>query len=156
SLRAARHRFIEIEAVMGVEAIQMKIRKTSRVPVILAFACYLVIGASFTASAFAQQGELILPSSVPRNQRQGGSVLEVPAIPGKPAGRTGRLPALGPQQGQELVLPSRQLAKQPGYKQVTVTIIDHQGRYVTGLQKTDFKLFIDGQQRPIEFFRQDL
>jgi Ca-activated chloride channel family protein len=134
----------------------MKISKTSRVPAILAFACYLIIGASFAASAFAQQGELTLPPSVPRNQRQGGSVLEVPAIPGKQSGETASLPRLVPQQGQELVLPSRQLARQPGYKQVTVTIVDQQGRYITGLQKTDFKLFIDGQQRPIEFFRQDL
>jgi Ca-activated chloride channel family protein len=48
------------------------------------------------------------------------------------------------------------LARQPGYGQVTVTIVDQRGRYVTGLQKNDFKLYIDGQQRPIEFFRQDL
>jgi Ca-activated chloride channel homolog len=134
----------------------MKLRNIGRVGAILAFACCLVIGAGFAASAFAQQGELTLPSSVPRNQKQGGSVLEVPAIPGKQSGETASLPRLVPQQGQELVLPSRQLARQPGYKQLTVTIIDQQGRYITGLQKSDFKLYIDGQQRPIEFFRQDL
>jgi Ca-activated chloride channel family protein len=48
------------------------------------------------------------------------------------------------------------LRQQPGYEQVTVTVTEPSGTYVTGLQKGDFKLYMDGQQRPIEFFRQDL
>jgi len=123
---------------------------------IVAFASYVLISLGLLTSSFAQQSELILPSSVPRNQRQGGSVLEVPAIPGRQTGGMENIPRIAPQQGQELTLPSRQLARQPGYSQLTVTIVDQQGRYVTGLQKSDFNLYIDGQQRPIEFFRQDL
>src|SRR5215472_5240139 len=123
---------------------------------IVAFASYVSISLGLLTSSFAQQSELILPSSIPRNQRQGGSVLEVPTIPGRQAGGTENIPRIAPQQGQELTLPSRQLARQPGYSQLTVTIVDQQGRYVTGLQKSDFNLYIDGQQRPIEFFRQDL
>jgi Ca-activated chloride channel homolog len=134
----------------------MKSSKRLRAAAILAFASYVLISAGFAISAFAQQGELTLPSSVPRNQRQSGSVLEVPAIPGGQSGGAENIPRIAPQQGQELTLPTRQLAQQPGYSQLTVTIIDQQGRYVTGLQKNDFKLYIDGQPRPIEFFRQDL
>jgi len=131
----------------------MKLSKRSRVVAILALVACLW---GLARTAFAQQSELTLPSSVPRNQRQGGSVLEVPAMPARQSGGTENIPAFAPQHGQELTLPMRQLARQPGYSQLTVTIIDQQGRYVTGLQKDDFKLYIDGQQHSIEFFRQDL
>jgi Ca-activated chloride channel family protein len=124
--------------------------------VALTLVAYVSISAGFTGRTSAQQDELTLPSSVPRNQRQGGAVLEVPTIPGRQLGATENIPRVAPQQGQELTVPSRQLARQPGYNQLTVTIVDQQGRYVTGLQKNDLKLYIDGQQRPIEFFRQDL
>jgi Ca-activated chloride channel homolog len=134
----------------------MNLSKRWRAVAIVAFASYVSILLGLSTSSFAQQGELTLPSSVPRNQRQGGSVLEVPMIPGRQAGGTENIPRIAPQQGQELTLPSRQLARQPGYSQLTVTIVDQQGRYITGLQKNDFNLYIDGQQRPIEFFRQDL
>jgi Ca-activated chloride channel family protein len=67
-----------------------------------------------------------------------------------------KIPPTVPQGGQELTLPTRELRQQPGYEQVTVTVTDPRGTYVTGLQKGDFKLYMDGQQRPIEFFRQDL
>jgi Ca-activated chloride channel family protein len=134
----------------------MKSKRRSHAVAILSLLFGVLIPASFTGFASAQQGELTLPSSVPRSQRQGGSVLEVPAMPGRQFGGTESIPRMTPQQGQELTLPSRQLTRQPGYSQVTVTIVDQQGRYVTGLQKGDFKLYIDGQPRPIEFFRQDL
>ncbi len=110
----------------------------------------------FSGSAFSQQSELTLPPAIRPNQRQSGSVLEVPTVPRGQFGATESIPRMVPQQGQELTLPSRQLTRQPGFKELTVTITDQQGRYVTGLQKSDFKLYIDGQQRPIEFFRQDL
>jgi Ca-activated chloride channel homolog len=134
----------------------MKFRKKCYAVAIVAFASYVSIFAGFATSAFAQQRELTLPPSIPRNQGQGGSTLEVPTIPGRQFGGTEAIPRLAPQQGQELTLPSRQLARQPGYSQLTVTVVGQQGRYVTGLQKSDFQLYIDGQQRPIEFFRQDL
>jgi Ca-activated chloride channel homolog len=138
------------------EAIQMNSSKRWCLVAIVACASYVSMTAGFASSALAQQSELTLPPSVPRNQRQGGSVLEVPTIPSRQSEGTENIPPIAPQQGQELTLPSRQLARQPGYNQLTVTIIDQQGRYVTGLQKSDFRLYIDGQQRPIEFFRQDL
>jgi Ca-activated chloride channel family protein len=107
-------------------------------------------------TGLAQQGQFIPPPSLAPNHGQGGSVLEVPAMPGRQSGETESLPRVAPQQGQSLTVPEQQLSRQPGYAQATVTVTDQQGRYVTGLQKGDFRLYIDGQQRPIEFFRQDL
>jgi Ca-activated chloride channel homolog len=97
------------------------------------------------------------PSSLvlPGSQGSSTSTLELPAMPGKQGGAALNIPPTVNQQGQELVIPSRQLREQPGYEQVTVTVTDPNGTYVTGLQKQDFKLYLDGQQRPIEFFRQD-
>jgi Ca-activated chloride channel family protein len=134
----------------------MKTSKRCRIVAVAALVGCISISGGFAGSAFGQQSELTLPSAVPRNQRQGGGVLEVPAIPSRQSGTTENIPRMIPQQGQELTLPARQLTRQPGYNQLTVTIVDQQGRYVTGLQKNDFRLYIDGQQRPIEFFRQDL
>jgi Ca-activated chloride channel family protein len=134
----------------------MKFSKKCCVVAIVAFASYALIFAGFATSTFAQQRELTLPPSVPRNQGQSGGVLEVPTVPGRQFGGTETIPRFAPQQGQELTVPSRQLARQPGYSQLTVTVVDQHGRYVTGLQKSDFQLYVDGQQRPIQFFRQDL
>jgi Ca-activated chloride channel homolog len=39
---------------------------------------------------------------------------------------------------------------------VTVTVTDQSGRYITGLQKGEFRLYPDGSQQPIEFLRQGL
>jgi Ca-activated chloride channel homolog len=107
------------------------------------------------ALAQAQQGtapQLVTPQS----QGSTGSTLELPALQRRQSGETQTIPQMAPQKGQELVLPSRQLRSQAGYKQVTVTVTDQSGRYVTGLQKGDFQLYLDGQQRPVQFFRQDL
>jgi Ca-activated chloride channel homolog len=134
----------------------MKLSKICRAVAIVALVAGLAISVFFEEASFAQQSELTLPPSVPRSQRQGGSVLEVPTVPHGQFGGTASIPRMAPQEGQELTLPTRQLARQPGYNQLTVTIVDQRGRYVTGLQKSDFRLYIDGQQRPIEFFRQDL
>ena len=110
--------------------------------------------------AMAQQGQFQPPdTSTPRNQGQGGGgVLELPTLPGRQQGGSpsATIPPMAPQPGQELTVPPHELKSQEGYAQVTVTVTDQQGRYVTGLQKGDFKLSIDGQDRPIEFFRQDL
>ena len=56
------------------------------------------------------------------------------------------MPQLSPQPGQELELPSRTLRNQSGYEQVTVTVTDQNGRYVTGLQKGDFHTVAAGEQ----------
>jgi len=93
------------------------------------------------------------PLVMPGSQGGGSTTLELPTAPG--AQQNLNIPPPPPAQ-QELVIPSRQLRDQQGYEQVTVTVTDPNGAYVTGLNKDDFKLYMDGQDRPIQFFRQDL
>lgn len=132
-----------------------RIRRWLR-PLAAALAVLLAIALA-TGGALAQQGQLQPATPTPPNRLQGGGVLELPTIPGRQGGApSATIPPMAPQGGQALTLPSRQLKSQLGYRQVTVTVTDQQGRYVTGLQKGDFRLSIDGQDRPIEFFRQDL
>jgi Ca-activated chloride channel homolog len=135
--------------------IQKNLRRLSLLPTIAALIALIAIVANAGLS-LAQQGQYQPDTSPPRNQGQGGGVLELPTIPGRQGGTTSTIPPMAPQHGQELTVPSRELKSQQGYQQVTVTVTDQGGRYVTGLQRGDFKLSIDGQDRPIEFFRQDL
>ncbi|MGB3552909.1 MAG: VWA domain-containing protein, partial [Candidatus Binatus sp.] len=115
----------------------------------------IVISAAMPAAA--QQGSSIpAPMVMPGGQGKETSTLELPSMPAKQGGDSLNIPPQVPQAGQELVLPMRELRQQPGYEQVTVTVTEPSGTYITGLQKEDFKLYMDGQQRPIEFFRQDL
>jgi Ca-activated chloride channel family protein len=102
------------------------------------------------------------PLVLPRSQGQ-SSTLELPATPnqqGQSLNIEPQMPAPQQQmpapQQQELTIPSQQLRQQPGYEQVTVTVTKPDGGYETGLQKDDFKLYLNGQQRPIQFFRSDL
>src|ERR1700722_15528719 len=129
---------------------------------VLVSAC--VLGALMLASpASAQQtmqGNQAPPPSLPSrtlvmpgNQGGGSTTLELPTSPARQT--QPNIPQPPPAQ-QNLVIPMQQLREQPGYAQVTVTVTDQRGTYVTDLAKQDFKLFVDGQQRPIEFFRQDL
>ncbi len=105
---------------------------------------------------FAQQGSFAPPPTLPQNQHQGsGSTLEVP-LTGHQPGNPDSLPPIAPQNGQELSVAPQELRRQTGYQQVTVTVTNQHGGYQTGLQRDDFKLYIDGVQRPIEFFRYDL
>ena len=114
-----------------------------------------VLATANAVPAFAQQGSVPTPRMImPGSQGKETSTLELPTLP-KQQQPLNLVPQV-PQGGQELVLPTRELRQQPGYEQVTVTVTDPGGTYVTGLQKGDFKLYMDGQQRPIEFFRQDL
>lgn len=106
--------------------------------------------------AAAQQRSFRLPPSI-NTQNQKGSVLELPPqTPTHQGGKALTMPRLNSQPGQELELPSRALRSQSGYEQVTVTVTDQNGRYVTGLKKKDFSLFVNGIQRPIQFLRHDL
>ncbi len=107
--------------------------------------------------AWAQQQQLTLPpaQAVPGPQGGGGATLELPAMPSPQGGSSLNLPQTAPQQGSELVLPPQQLRRQLGYKQVTVTVTNQQGGYVSGLDRNDFRLFVNGSQRQIAFFRQD-
>jgi Ca-activated chloride channel family protein len=131
----------------------------------LAMACILT-ALTFASPAAAQQNmrgtdtqqappPLSAPMVIPGNQGGASSgTLELPST--APARQMQQNLPLAQPPEQELVLPKRQLRDQPGYQQVTVTVTDPNGSYVTDLQKQDFQLYMDGQQRPIEFFRQDL
>jgi len=77
-------------------------------------------------------------------------------IPSHQGGESLSIPPQAPQQGQDLEIPSPVLRRQPCYQQVPVTVTDPGGAYVTGLRKDDFRLYLDGQPQPIEFFRPDL
>jgi hypothetical protein len=37
-----------------------------------------------------------------------------------------------------------------------VTVTDQSGRYITGMQKSDFSVYVDGVQRPVQLLRRDL
>ena len=140
-------------------ASSMNILASRRVFWIFAFlmvAMLLVLGGRV---AVAGQRNGSPPLVLQGNQGSQSSTLELPTAPTHQGGELNIPPqAPAPQvpEQQELTIPSRQLRQQPGYAQVTVTVTDSSGGYVTGLQKDDFKLYLDGQQRPIEFFRQDL
>jgi Ca-activated chloride channel homolog len=108
-------------------------------------------------STSAQQGGTEPAPPVPQRQNPGtGSVLEIPASQRPPEPAIPPPSALTPQVGPELEIPSRQLRTQPGYAQATVTVTDRSGTHITDLTKDDFRLYEDGEQRPIEFFRKDL
>ncbi len=109
------------------------------------------------SAALAQQRGIEPAPMVPRSQGPGtGAVLEIPASRQQPQGAIPAPMPLAPQVGPELEIPSRQLRAQPGYAQTTVTVTDRAGTHITDLTKDDFRLYEDGQQRPIEFFRKDL
>jgi hypothetical protein len=80
------------------------------------------------------------PPSITNNH---GSVLELPRTLGSQGKRS--------QLSQDLQTPSRALREHPGYQQVTLTVTDQNGRYVTGLQEGDFRVYVDGIGRPVKF-----
>jgi Ca-activated chloride channel homolog len=79
-----------------------------------------------------------------------------PQQPAAAASATEPAVPMAPQVGPELEIPSRRLRTQPGYAQVTVTVTDRSEVHITDLTKDDFRLYEDGQQRPLQFFRKDL
>jgi Ca-activated chloride channel family protein len=108
------------------------------------------------AAASAQQGGGSGPNLItPRNQDSKSATLELPVAPRQQGQQPQQFKPLVPQQ-QELEIAPRQLKAQSGYAQVTVTVTDPAGGYVSGLKKDDFQIYENGQQRPIEFFRRDL
>ena len=111
----------------------------------------------YGSRVIAAQGDDVKEMVTPNRQGAGGSVLEIPA---SQQPRTDTIPApvapMAPQVGPELTIPSRELREQPGYAQATVTVTNQSGVHITDLTKNDFRLFEDGQPRPIEFFRKDL
>ena len=84
------------------------------------------------------------PPSITNNR---GSALELPRTLGS-QGNTSQL-------SQDLQTPSRALREHPGYEQVTLTVTDQNGRYVTGLRESDSRVYVDGIGRSVKFLRQD-
>jgi Ca-activated chloride channel family protein len=125
-------------------------------------------------TCWAQQGGYQNYPNLPPPAGQGGTnappgTLEIPTRQGNYPPSTAVIPPQSPQRGStdvippqapqgtsELQIPAHELRRQPGYAQVTVTVMNQDGGYVTGLQKQDFTVYEDGIQRPVEFFRRDL
>jgi Ca-activated chloride channel family protein len=84
-----------------------------------------------------------------------GSVLELPRTLGNQNSSSLTISRQKSQPSEGLRTRSHALRKQPGYKQVTLTVTDRNGRYVTGLQKGDFRIYVDDIGRPVEFLQQD-
>src|SRR5260370_5314590 len=95
--------------------------------------------------AAAQQGSSIAPPPIPIPHSQGKttSTLELPSMPARQGADSLNIPPQVPQGSQDLVLPTRELRQQPGYEQVTVTVTEPSGTYLTGLPKGDFKPYMD-------------
>jgi Ca-activated chloride channel homolog len=101
-------------------------------------AVLLVAPLSVLGQAWGQQHEYVAPRpSITNNQ---GSVLELPRTLGSK---------------EELQTRSRAPRKQPDYKEVTLTVTDQNGRYVTGLKKGDFRIYVDDKSRAVDFLQQD-
>ncbi|HUY39676.1 MAG TPA: VWA domain-containing protein [Candidatus Binataceae bacterium] len=132
--------------------------RTGPLHMAMVFGLMLVMAFAWTPLASAQMlAQASQQMVIPQNQGgAAGSTLELPTTPQQP-GASLNIPSQvqQPQQGQELELPTRELRDQPGYAQVTVTVTDPRGSYLTGLKKDDFKLQLDGHLQPIQFFRQD-
>jgi Ca-activated chloride channel family protein len=119
-----------------------------------------IVAAAIAAPARDASAQQVIAQAaqmvIPQNQGGAGATLELPTTPQQSGASLNIPPQIQqPQQGQELTLPTRELREQPGYAQVTVTVTDPRGTYVTGLQKDDFKLQLDDHPQPIQFFRQD-
>src|ERR1700683_4431129 len=94
--------------------------------------------------------------------QQGGApadnALSIPAAHQNPIPSAAASPSLSVPNAQPddaFELPSLKLRSQPGYQQVTVTVTDSAGKYVTDLKQDDFRVFEDGRERRVEFFRID-
>ncbi len=123
--------------------------RTQRRSVRIAIATFvLAANAAIATTAFAQQQHGIPHQAVPPN-----NTLSIPAQQHPEA-----VPSIAAPLGQPLAsleVPSLKLRSQPGFEQVTVTVTDSSGKYVTDLKEDYFRVLEDGQQRPIGFFRID-
>lgn len=118
------------------------------------FALLLGGGDAFAQRSQGSASPPVIQGNQQGSQGGGGSTLELPTTPGNQGVKN--LPPPPPPAEQELVIPSRQLREQPGYAQVTVTVTNPEGSYVSGLTKDDFQLYLNGARRDVEFFRQDV
>ena len=102
-----------------------------------------------------QQGGYASSSVIAHNQV--GPVLEVPKRSASQSGSQSlSIPQLVGHPDRQLELPYRGPQSQIGYEQVIVTVTDQSGRYITGMQKSDFRIYVDGIQRPVQLLRRDL
>jgi Ca-activated chloride channel family protein len=117
-------------------------------------AAVLVATLSAPGRASGQQHAYV-PPPPPTNKNQ-GSVLELPRTLGSQGSDSSLMTSRQTSQPlQDLQTPSRALRKHRGYEQVTLTVTDRNGRYVTGLQERDFRIYVDGISRSVKFLRQD-
>ena len=101
------------------------------------------------------QQHAYVPPPPPTNKNQ-GSVLELPRTLGSQSSDSSLTTSRQTSQPlQESQTPSRALREHSGYEQVTLTVTDRNGRYVTGLQEGDFRIHVDGISRSVKFLRQD-
>src|ERR1700732_4311136 len=101
------------------------------------------------------QQHAYVPPPPPTNKNQ-GSVLELPRTLGSQSSDSSLTTSRQTSQPlQESQTPSRALREHSGYEQVTLTVTDRNGRYVTGLQEGDFRIHVDGISRSVQFLRQD-
>jgi Ca-activated chloride channel homolog len=101
----------------------------------------MAIVAMLSPSLFALQQEIPSTNTLSIPQRQPVALPSITAPSGQPESL--------------LEVPSLKLRSQPGFEQVTVTVTDKDGRYVTSLKQDDFRILEDGQQRPVGYFRID-
>ena len=102
-----------------------------------------------------QQGGYASSSAIAHNQV--GSVLEVPKRSASQSGSQSlSIPQLVGHPARQLEPPYRMPSSQTGYEQVIVTVTDQSGRYITDMQKSDFRIYVDGIQRPVQLLRRDL
>lgn len=114
---------------------------TRRHRLLLFLGCVSIAVLGIGASAYALQQELPDFNTLSVPQRQPVALPSITAPSGQP--------------GTLLEVPSLKLRNQPGFEQVTVTVTDSSGKYVTGLKEDDFRILEDGQQRPVGYFRID-
>src|SRR5260221_13258307 len=126
-----------------------KCRRRPTVPIAAAVLATLLGG---LGQAYGQQHAYVPPRPSTKNQ---GSVLEMPRILGSQGSDSSLTTSRQTSQPlQQLQTPSRALREHSGYKQVTLTVTDQNGRYVTGLQESDFRIYVEGISRPVQFLRQ--
>jgi VWFA-related protein len=84
-------------------------------------------------------------------------VLEVPKTSASQSGSQSlSIPQLIGHPDRQPELPYRAPQGKPVYEQVIVTVTDQSGRYITGMQKSDFRIYVDCIQRPVQLLRRDL
>ncbi|HLI80539.1 MAG TPA: VWA domain-containing protein [Candidatus Binataceae bacterium] len=112
-----------------------------RRPLFIACVSIAVMATAMASSLFATQQDAPSVNILSIPQRQPVALPSIAAPSGQPE--------------TSLEVPSLKLRTQPGFEQVTVTVTDSSGKYVTNLKEDDFRILEDGHQRPVGYFRID-